>query len=176
MHIVGGSGHGKTQLLQKLILNDLQREHPPSLIIIDSQGEMLAKVQRAFPVCARSAALRSSHHHRSRGRGLLSRAQYVRHQERAARRLQQEHQGADRSRGHRALQLYLRCAGGSSSRKSKALHSPTSSACCSPSKAPRFIRCGSSWKTVRRQSKKPFAKSFLRSILRRRRFFKNAIP
>jgi hypothetical protein len=46
MHIVGGSGHGKTQLLQKLILNDLQREHPPSLIVIDSQGEMLAKIQK----------------------------------------------------------------------------------------------------------------------------------
>ena len=45
-HIVGGSGHGKTQLLQHLILNDLQREHPPSLIVIDSQGEMLAKIQK----------------------------------------------------------------------------------------------------------------------------------
>jgi Type IV secretion-system coupling protein DNA-binding domain len=45
-HIVGGSGHGKTQLLQHLILNDLQREHPPALIVIDSQGDMLGKIQR----------------------------------------------------------------------------------------------------------------------------------
>lgn len=46
MHIVGGSGHGKTQLLQHLILNDLKKEHPPSLIVIDSQGEMLRKIQQ----------------------------------------------------------------------------------------------------------------------------------
>jgi hypothetical protein len=46
MHIVGGSGHGKTQLLQRLILNDLQRPDPPALIIIDSQGEMLRKIER----------------------------------------------------------------------------------------------------------------------------------
>jgi hypothetical protein len=45
MHVVGGSGHGKTQLLQRLILHDLQREQPPALIIIDSQGEMLRKIQ-----------------------------------------------------------------------------------------------------------------------------------
>jgi hypothetical protein len=44
-HVVGGSGHGKTQLLQRLILNDLQREQPPALIIVDSQGEMLRKIQ-----------------------------------------------------------------------------------------------------------------------------------
>jgi hypothetical protein len=46
MHIVGGSGHGKTQLLQRLILTDLEREQPPALIIIDSQGEMLRKIER----------------------------------------------------------------------------------------------------------------------------------
>jgi hypothetical protein len=46
MHIVGGSGHGKTQLLQRLILNDLQRPDPPAMIIIDSQGEMLRKIER----------------------------------------------------------------------------------------------------------------------------------
>jgi hypothetical protein len=41
-----GSGHGKTQFLQRLILHDLQREQPPALVIIDSQGEMLRKIQR----------------------------------------------------------------------------------------------------------------------------------
>lgn len=44
-HIVAGSGHGKTQLLQHLILRDLQRDDPPALIVIDSQGEMLRKIQ-----------------------------------------------------------------------------------------------------------------------------------
>jgi hypothetical protein len=46
MHIIGGSGHGKTQLLQHLILSDLQRPNPPALIVIDSQGEMLQKIQK----------------------------------------------------------------------------------------------------------------------------------
>jgi hypothetical protein len=44
--IVGGSGHGKTQLLQHLILDDLRREERPSLIVIDSQGDMLRKLER----------------------------------------------------------------------------------------------------------------------------------
>jgi hypothetical protein len=46
MHCVGGSGHGKTQLLQRLILDDLRREQPPALVIVDSQGEMLRKIQQ----------------------------------------------------------------------------------------------------------------------------------
>lgn len=45
MHVVGGSGHGKTQLLQRLILDDLKREQPPALVIVDSQGEMLRKIR-----------------------------------------------------------------------------------------------------------------------------------
>lgn len=45
-HIVAGSGHGKTQLLQRLILDDLNRSEPPALIIIDSQGDMLRKIAR----------------------------------------------------------------------------------------------------------------------------------
>ncbi|WP_146618625.1 type IV secretory system conjugative DNA transfer family protein [Rhodoplanes elegans] len=40
-HIIGGSGHGKTQLLQHLILSDLRGDTQPALIVIDSQGEML---------------------------------------------------------------------------------------------------------------------------------------
>lgn len=44
-HVVGGSGHGKTQLLQDLILRDLRREGPPALIVIDSQGDMLRKIE-----------------------------------------------------------------------------------------------------------------------------------
>ena len=46
MHVVGGSGHGKTQLLQRLILTDLQRERSPALVIVDSQGEMLRKIEK----------------------------------------------------------------------------------------------------------------------------------
>ena len=45
-HIVAGSGHGKTQTLQHLILADLQRPHPPGLVIIDSQGDMIRKVSK----------------------------------------------------------------------------------------------------------------------------------
>jgi hypothetical protein len=45
-HIVAGTGHGKTQFLQSLILGDLQQPDPPALIIIDSQGEMLEKIQK----------------------------------------------------------------------------------------------------------------------------------
>ena len=45
-HIVAGSGHGKTQTLQHLILADLQRADPPGLVIIDSQGDMIRNVSK----------------------------------------------------------------------------------------------------------------------------------
>jgi len=45
-HIVAGSGHGKTQTLQHLILADLQRTDPPGLVIIDSQGDMIRNVSK----------------------------------------------------------------------------------------------------------------------------------
>lgn len=45
-HVIGGSGHGKTQLLQHLIFHDLTRPEPPALIVIDSQGDMLRKIER----------------------------------------------------------------------------------------------------------------------------------
>ena len=44
MHIVGGSGAGKTQLLQKLILHDLQANDQPGMVIIDSQGDLIDKL------------------------------------------------------------------------------------------------------------------------------------
>lgn len=44
MHVLGGSGAGKTQLLQNLILHDLQSEETPSLILVDSQGDLIDKV------------------------------------------------------------------------------------------------------------------------------------
>lgn len=46
MHILAGSGHGKTQTLQHLIRADLAQPSPPSLVIIDSQGDMLRKLSR----------------------------------------------------------------------------------------------------------------------------------
>jgi hypothetical protein len=45
-HLCAGSGSGKTQFIQNLILHDLQKEDPPALIIIDSQQDMLDKIQR----------------------------------------------------------------------------------------------------------------------------------
>jgi hypothetical protein len=45
-HIVGGSGHGKTQLLQHLILRDLEQltQGRGSIVVIDSQGDMLRSI------------------------------------------------------------------------------------------------------------------------------------
>jgi len=44
MHVLGGSGAGKTTLLQNLILSDLQSEDPPSLVIVDGQGDLINKL------------------------------------------------------------------------------------------------------------------------------------
>ncbi len=47
-HIVGGTGHGKTQLLQRMIHDDLlkaQKERR-SILVIDSQGDLIAKLRR----------------------------------------------------------------------------------------------------------------------------------
>jgi hypothetical protein len=45
-HIVAGSGHGKTQTLQHLILADLGRPDPPGLVILDSQGDMIRRISK----------------------------------------------------------------------------------------------------------------------------------
>jgi len=42
MHVLAGSGHGKTQLLQKLILDDLNND--TGFAIIDSQGDLISKL------------------------------------------------------------------------------------------------------------------------------------
>ena len=44
-HILAAQGHGKTQTLQHLIVEDLLRPDPPSMVIIDSQGQMIEKIQ-----------------------------------------------------------------------------------------------------------------------------------
>jgi hypothetical protein len=43
--IVAGSGWGKTQLLQSIIAQDLQKPDPPSLIVLDSTGAMIKAIQ-----------------------------------------------------------------------------------------------------------------------------------
>jgi len=40
------SGHGKTQLLQHLICQFLDEPDPPALFVMDSQGDMLRKIER----------------------------------------------------------------------------------------------------------------------------------
>jgi hypothetical protein len=46
MHILGGSGHGKTQTLQSLFLSDLAKvgEGERSVIVIDSQGDLIHNI------------------------------------------------------------------------------------------------------------------------------------
>lgn len=46
MHVVAGSGHGKTQTLQHLIVADLQNQAAPGIVIIDSQGDMIRRISR----------------------------------------------------------------------------------------------------------------------------------
>lgn len=47
-HIIGGTGHGKTQLMQRMILDDLTaaRTDGRSVVVIDSQGDMINKLIR----------------------------------------------------------------------------------------------------------------------------------
>jgi len=51
-HIVGGSGHGKTQTLQYFIARDLEdvARHDKSVIVIDSQGDLINTILKAKTV------------------------------------------------------------------------------------------------------------------------------
>ena len=44
MHVVGGSGAGKTQWLQTLVLHHLQQDDPPALVVVDSQGDLINRL------------------------------------------------------------------------------------------------------------------------------------
>jgi hypothetical protein len=44
-HICAGSGHGKTQTLQHILMHDLKDPQAPSVVVIDSQGDLLWKIQ-----------------------------------------------------------------------------------------------------------------------------------
>lgn len=45
-HIIAGTGHGKTQLMQTLLLGDLDDIERPAVVAIDSQGAMLKTIAR----------------------------------------------------------------------------------------------------------------------------------
>ncbi|HTU12431.1 MAG TPA: DUF87 domain-containing protein [Allosphingosinicella sp.] len=47
MHILGGTGAGKTTLVEKLILNDLAAEDSPSLVLIDPHSDLIRKLVRS---------------------------------------------------------------------------------------------------------------------------------
>ena len=44
--IFAPSGHGKTQLLQNIVSQFLAAPDPPAMVIMDSQGDMLGKIER----------------------------------------------------------------------------------------------------------------------------------
>lgn len=47
-HILGGTGHGKTQFIQKWIVKDIEAaiEERRSIVVIDSQGDLINKIAR----------------------------------------------------------------------------------------------------------------------------------
>lgn len=49
-HILGGTGHGKTQCVQFLLVQDLARavSEPISVVVIDSQGDLIRKISSSF--------------------------------------------------------------------------------------------------------------------------------
>ena len=63
MHILAGTGHGKTQAMQHLIVADLMRPNAqvPAIVILDSQGDMirtLTRLERFDPLVQGSLAER----------------------------------------------------------------------------------------------------------------------
>lgn len=45
-HIIGGSGAGKTTLIQQMVLDDLAHEEPPAMVIIDPKGLLVERIQK----------------------------------------------------------------------------------------------------------------------------------
>ncbi len=46
-HIIGGTGAGKTTLIEKLILHDIAADDPPSIVLIDPHSDLVRKLFRA---------------------------------------------------------------------------------------------------------------------------------
>lgn len=44
MHVVGGTGAGKTTLIESLILHDLRSDDPPSLVLIDPHSDLVRRL------------------------------------------------------------------------------------------------------------------------------------
>ena len=44
MHILGGTGAGKTTLIENLIVHDLRSDNSPSLVVIDPHGDLINKL------------------------------------------------------------------------------------------------------------------------------------
>ena len=47
MHVVGGSGSGKTSLIENLLLHDITSADSPSLVVIDPHSDLIRKLVRA---------------------------------------------------------------------------------------------------------------------------------
>lgn len=47
MHVLGGTGAGKTTLIETLIHHDLLADDPPSLVVIDPHGDLIRKLTHA---------------------------------------------------------------------------------------------------------------------------------
>ena len=45
-HVIGGTGHGKTTLLQDQIVADLSRPDPPAMVVVDPKGIMVRRIQQ----------------------------------------------------------------------------------------------------------------------------------
>jgi Type IV secretion-system coupling protein DNA-binding domain len=52
--IIGGSGHGKTTLLENMLLHDLNDEREPSIVVVDSQGQLINKLGRMLQTLVRN--------------------------------------------------------------------------------------------------------------------------
>lgn len=46
-HVVGGSGAGKTSLIERLILHDLQSDDPPTIVVIDPHSDLIRRLLQA---------------------------------------------------------------------------------------------------------------------------------
>lgn len=54
MHVVGGTGAGKTSLVEDLILHDLTSENPPALVVIDPHSDLIQRLVAAdIPIADR---------------------------------------------------------------------------------------------------------------------------
>lgn len=57
-HILGGSGAGKTTLIQQLVLDDLATDNPPAMVIIDPKGFMAERISKLAVFDPNSGRLR----------------------------------------------------------------------------------------------------------------------